>query len=200
MTSPFQAGYAQRWARGFGLLTRLEQPIQTLLGICAFHGVLPLEFKPAYSVERLARPAPGCARTGGGGEGWCTTGARGPLCQCLQSQLTAGSLTVWGQLPQERQGCIAHWAERGMGNTSREQRNPNNGCRCCCESSWPKGCYPWSSSRHIQWATCSRSILTSWSKGPRAKVASCKFSSTTSRRYTKSIRRLLLNVAHEYSR
>jgi hypothetical protein len=32
---------------------QIKQPVQMLLGIFASHGVLPLEFKPAYSVGDL---------------------------------------------------------------------------------------------------------------------------------------------------
>jgi hypothetical protein len=37
----------------FGRIDRLEHCIQMLLGIFSAHGVLPLEFKPAYSVGDL---------------------------------------------------------------------------------------------------------------------------------------------------
>jgi hypothetical protein len=37
----------------FRRVEEIEQRIQMLLGIFAFHGVLPLEFKPAYSVGDL---------------------------------------------------------------------------------------------------------------------------------------------------
>jgi hypothetical protein len=46
------------WARAgmdkrFRQVEQLEQRVQMLLGIFASHGVLPLEFKPAYSVGDL---------------------------------------------------------------------------------------------------------------------------------------------------
>ena len=37
----------------FGRLEQMEQRVQMLLGAFASHGVLPLEFKPAYSVGDL---------------------------------------------------------------------------------------------------------------------------------------------------
>jgi hypothetical protein len=37
----------------FRRVERLEQRVQMLLGIFASHGVLPLEFKPAYSAGDL---------------------------------------------------------------------------------------------------------------------------------------------------
>ena len=37
----------------FRRVEQVEQRIQMLLGIFAAHGVLPLEFKPAYSVGHL---------------------------------------------------------------------------------------------------------------------------------------------------
>jgi hypothetical protein len=37
----------------FGRIDRLEHCIQMLLGIFSAHGVLPLEFKPAYSMGGL---------------------------------------------------------------------------------------------------------------------------------------------------
>ena len=37
----------------FRRLEQIEQRVQMLLGIFATHGVLPLEFKPAYSVADL---------------------------------------------------------------------------------------------------------------------------------------------------
>jgi hypothetical protein len=37
----------------FRRVEQIEQRVQMLLGICATHGVLPLEFKPAYSVGDL---------------------------------------------------------------------------------------------------------------------------------------------------
>jgi hypothetical protein len=51
-------GYVPRWVeRGmgerFGRVEQLEHRVQMLLGIFASHGVLPLEFKPAYSVGDL---------------------------------------------------------------------------------------------------------------------------------------------------
>ena len=39
--------------KGFSRAEQLEQRVQMLLGIFASHGVLPLEFKPAYSVGDL---------------------------------------------------------------------------------------------------------------------------------------------------
>jgi len=44
-----RAGMGER----FGRVERVEQRVQMLLGIFASHGVLPLEFKPAYSVGDL---------------------------------------------------------------------------------------------------------------------------------------------------
>jgi hypothetical protein len=47
-----------RWVRAgiderFRRVEQVEQRVQMLLGIFASHGVLPLEFKPAYSVGDL---------------------------------------------------------------------------------------------------------------------------------------------------
>lgn len=47
-----------RWVRAgmderFRRVEQVEQRVQTLLGVFASHGVLPLEFKPAYSVGDL---------------------------------------------------------------------------------------------------------------------------------------------------
>jgi hypothetical protein len=62
------------WARAgtdepFRRVERVEQRVQLLLGIFASHDVLPLEFKPAYSVGDLLLQRLD-ARTSGGGEGW----------------------------------------------------------------------------------------------------------------------------------
>src|SRR5262249_46943997 len=53
-----QGRQVPRWFRsgmdeGFGRVEQMEQRVQMLLGIFASHGVLPLEFKPAYSVGDL---------------------------------------------------------------------------------------------------------------------------------------------------
>jgi hypothetical protein len=44
-----RAGMDERFRR----IEQIEQRVQMLLGIFASHGVLPLEFKPAYSVGDL---------------------------------------------------------------------------------------------------------------------------------------------------
>jgi hypothetical protein len=53
-----RGGIVPRWVRAgmderFRRLEQIEQRVQMLLGIFASHGVLPLEFKPAYSVGDL---------------------------------------------------------------------------------------------------------------------------------------------------
>ena len=53
-----QGKQVPRWVRAgmderFRRVEQIEQRVQMLLGIFASHGVLPLEFKPAYSVGDL---------------------------------------------------------------------------------------------------------------------------------------------------
>ncbi len=41
------------WMKKFRRVEQVEQRVQMLLGVFASHGVLPLEFNPAYSVGDL---------------------------------------------------------------------------------------------------------------------------------------------------
>jgi hypothetical protein len=76
----------------FRRVERIEQRVQMLVGAFASHGVLPLEFTPAYSMGDPLLPRLEALEQEAEEKGGRAAGLGRPLCKGLQSQPVGGGM------------------------------------------------------------------------------------------------------------